>query len=123
MFVYSSKSSSSFAKTLLSVVLKDIMTTKELFEDFESLNGLMYDQERTFISTNSTYIAYGVAAGAALILILAVGLYLYDYYYGTSSRSDPVDYSQYYSDQEAYNQYLYQLQQQQQNGQQQTNFR
>ena len=66
--------------------------------------------ERTFVSLNSTYIAYGIAIGAVLILTLAVGLYLYDYYYGTS-RSDPVppEYTQYY-DPNQYAQYAYQQQ-------------
>ncbi len=68
------------------------------------------EMERTFVSLNSTYIAYGIAAGAVLILILAVGLYLYDYYYGTS-RSDPLPegYDQYY-DPNQYAQYAYQQQ-------------
>ena len=92
---------------LLGVALA--LPTSELFEDVDIGELSEFDQ-RTFVSLNSTYIAYGVAAGAALILVLAVGLYLYDYYYGTSSRSDPVapEYSQYYTDQEQYNQYLYQ---------------
>lgn len=87
--------------------------TENLFEDLDLSDlSLQAGHERTFVSLNSTYIAYGVAAGAVLVLVLAVGLYLYDYYYGTS-RSDPVpptqtDYSQYYTDQESYNQYLYQ---------------
>ena len=87
--------------------------TENLFEDLDLSNlSLQAGHERTFVSLNSTYIAYGVAAGAVLVLVLAVGLYLYNYYYGTS-RSDPVpptqtDYSQYYTDQESYNQYLYQ---------------
>ena len=86
---------------------------ENLFEDLDLSDlSLQAGHERTFVSLNSTYIAYGVAAGAVLVLVLAVGLYLYDYYYGTS-RSDPVpptqtDYSQYYTDQESYNQYLYQ---------------
>ena len=68
-----------------------------------------YNDEARFVALNETYIAYAVAGGAVLILIAAVGLYLYDYYYGTS-RTDPVvqpEYSQYYTDAEAYNQYLY----------------
>ena len=76
--------------------------------DFAELGTL---DERTFVSLNSTYLQYGVAVGAVLVLLAAVGLYLYDYYYGTS-RSDPIPdvdpYQQYYTDQEAYNQYLYQ---------------
>ena len=75
--------------------------------DFAELATL---DERTFVSLNSTYLQYGVAVGAVLVLLAAVGLYLYDYYYGTS-RSDPIPdpaYQQYYTDQEAYNQYLYQ---------------
>ena len=68
-----------------------------------------YEDTARFVTLNDTYIAYGVAVGAVLILLFAVGLYLYDYYYGTS-RTDPVvqpDYNQYYTDAEAYNQYLY----------------
>ena len=85
------------------------LPASELFEDVDIGDLTEFDQ-RTFVNLNSTYIAYGIAAGAGLVLILAVGLYLYDYYYGTSSRSDPVapEYSQYYTDQEQYNQYLYQ---------------
>ena len=81
----------------------------ELFEDvnFDALSQIDFD-ERTFVNLNSTYLAYGVATGAVLVLMLGAGLYLYDYYYGTS-RTDPVEgYNQYYTDQEAYNQYLYQ---------------
>lgn len=88
------------------------LPTSELFEglDLDELS-VMAGDERTFVSLNSTYIAYGVAAGAVLILTLAVGLYLYDYYYGTS-RSDPVptsqaDYGQYY-DPSQYQQLQYQ---------------
>ena len=89
------------------------LPTAELFEglDLDELS-LMAGDERTFVSLNSTYIAYGIAAGAVLILTLAVGLYLYDYYYGTS-RSDPVkqpDYTQYYNDQQQYQQAYYQQQ-------------
>lgn len=88
------------------------MPTSQLFEDLDldALSNL--ESERTFVNLNSTYLAYGVAAGAVIILMIAVGLYLYDYYYGTS-RSDPVvqpDYSQYYNEAEAYNQYLYEQQ-------------
>jgi hypothetical protein len=81
--------------------------TSELFEDVD-FSALGTIDERTFVSLNSTYLTYGIAAGALIVLLLAVGLYLYDYYYGTS-RSDPVpqDYNQYYTDQEQYNQYLY----------------
>lgn len=85
----------------------------ELFDDLD-FNALSNQfEERTFVSLNSTYIAYGVAAGAVLVLTFAAGLYLYDYFYNPA-RSDKVntepqiDYSQYYTDQEAYNQYLYQ---------------
>jgi len=85
--------------------------TKELFEDLNLDELMVAGGERTFVSLNSTYIAYGIAAGAVLVLIVAVSLYLYDYYYGTS-RSDKVpspqdDYSQYFANQEEYNQYLY----------------
>ena len=85
------------------------LPTAELFDDVDIAELTEFDQ-RNFVNLNSTYIAYGVAAGAVLVLMVAVGLYLYDYYYGTSSRSDPVtpEYSQYYTDQESYNQYLYQ---------------
>lgn len=75
----------------------------------QPLSTFDYDDEARFVTLNDTYLAYGVAAGAVLILTFAVGLYLYDYYYGTS-RTDPVvqpEYSQYYNDVEAYNQYLY----------------
>ena len=95
------------------LTMAQALPTSELFEDLDLSDlSLQAGHERTFVSLNSTYIAYGVAAGAVLVLVLAVGLYLYDYYYGTS-RSDPVpstqaDYSQYYTDQESYNQYLYQ---------------
>jgi len=89
------------------------LPASELFEDL-NLNELSLQTggDRTFVSLNSTYIAYGIAAGAVLVLVVAVSLYLYDYYYGTS-RSDPVpssqaDYSQYFANQENYNQYLYQ---------------
>ena len=96
-----------------SLSIAHALPASELFEDLD-LNELSLQAggERTFVSLNSTYIAYGVAAGAVLVLVVAVSLYLYDYYYGTS-RSDPIptsqaDYSQYFTNQESYNQYLYQ---------------
>jgi hypothetical protein len=95
---------------LMAASMASAIPTSDLFDDVDIAALSTVDMERTFVSLNSTYIAYGIAFGAVLILGLAVGLYLYDYYYGTS-RSDPVpgqDYNQYYSDTEAYNQYLYQ---------------
>ena len=68
--------------------------------------------ERT-LYLNSTGLAYGVAIGAVVILVAAVGLYLYDYYYGTA-RTDPIPgyaadkyYQQYYQDQAQNGQYAY----------------
>lgn len=97
----------------LALARSSALPANELFDDLD-FNALSNQfEERTFVSLNSTYIAYGVAAGAVLVLTLAAGLYLYDYFYNPA-RSDKVntepqvDYSQYYSDQEAYNQYLYQ---------------
>merc|ERR1711899_522020 len=85
------------------LTMAQALPTSELFEDLDLSDlSLQAGHERTFVSLNSTYIAYGVAAGAVLVLVLAVGLYLYDYYYGTS-RSDPVP-----STQADYSQYLYQ---------------
>lgn len=87
------------------------LPANELFDDLD-FNALSNQfEERTFVSLNSTYIAYGVAAGAVLVLMFAAGLYLYDYFYNParSDKEQPqLDYSQYYTDQEAYNQYLYQ---------------
>jgi len=83
-----------------------------MFEDVD-FTAMSLD-ERTFTSLNSTYLAYGIAVGAILVLLVAVGLYLYDYYYGTS-RTDPVEgnfeYNQYYTDADAYQQALYEYQQ------------
>ena len=79
--------------------------------DYELLDPIdlgNFDLSRT-IYLNSTYVAYAVAAGAVLILIIAIGLYLWDYYYG-SSKSDyiPTDYSGYYQDPNgSYNPYAY----------------
>ena len=83
-----------------------------MFEDVD-FTAMSLD-ERTFTSLNSTYLAYGIAVGAILVLLVAVGLYLYDYYYGTS-WTDPVEgnfeYNQYYTDADAYQQALYEYQQ------------
>lgn len=92
---------------LLGYATASSVVSRDLFDEATLLSLGEVDVERTFVSLNSTYLAYGIAAGAALILILAVGLYLYDYYYGTSSRSDPVE-PHYFYDQEQYNQYMYQ---------------
>ena len=57
------------------------MATFDEAIDFTDLGNI---DERTFVSLNSTYLSYGIAVGAVLVLLLGVGLYLYDYYYGTS---------------------------------------
>ena len=90
----------------------EMAAVRGMFEDVD-FTAMSLD-ERTFTSLNSTYLAYGIAVGAILVLLVAVGLYLYDYYYGTS-RTDPVEgnfeYNQYYTDADAYQQALYEYQQ------------
>ena len=83
--------------------------TPTMFSEDRDFSPVSLGESRIFVTLNSTYLAYGIAFGAAMVLIVGVGLYLYDYYYGTS-RTDPVEgnYNQYYTDPEAYNQYLYQ---------------
>ena len=77
-----------------------------LDKDLIDLNS--YDIGRT-IYFNSTYAAYwivgGIITAAIIIKIIAVGLYLYDYYY-TPARVD-VDYGQYYQNQGQYSQQAY----------------
>ena len=90
----------------------EMAAVRGMFEDVD-FTAMSLD-ERTFTSLNSTYLAYGIAVGAILVLLVAVGLYLYDYYYGTS-RTDPIEgnfeYNQYYTDADAYQQALYEYQQ------------
>ena len=80
--------------------------------DFEIQQMATDDLSRT-LYLNSTGLAYGVAIGAVVILVAAVGLYLYDYYYGTA-RTDPIPgyaadkyYEQYYQDQAQNGEYAY----------------
>merc|ERR1711976_709658 len=56
-----------------------------------------------------TYLVYAIAAGALVLLFLAVGLYIYDFYYGTTSRVDV---------EQNYNQYQYYQDQAYQNAEQ-----
>ena len=83
-------------------------------DDFDSpsFDVVSDDLSRT-LYLNSTGLAYGVAIGAVVILVAAVGLYLYDYYYGTA-RTDPIPgyaadkyYEQYYQDQAQNGEYAY----------------
>ena len=80
--------------------------------DSPSFDVVSDDLSRT-LYLNSTGLAYGVAIGAVVILVAAVGLYLYDYYYGTA-RTDPIPgyaadkyYEQYYQDQAQNGEYAY----------------
>ena len=82
-------------------------------DDLFNVQPLSNDELSRTIYLNSSGLAYIVAGGAAVILIAAVGLYLYDYYYGTA-KSDPIPgyaadkyYQQYYQDQSQYGQYAY----------------
>ena len=111
---------SSFAKGMawLAIMLMVSLTSLASAEDVQSedlweVEPMSSDQLSRTLYLNSTGLAYGVAIGAALILTAAIGLYLYDYYYGTA-RTDPVPnyaadkyYQQYYQDQSQYGQYAY----------------
>ena len=44
---------------------------------------------------NSTYAGYYIAAGAGLVIMAAIGLYLYDYYFTAATAK--VDTAQYYN--------------------------
>jgi len=82
--------------------------------DLFDLQALDANELSRTVYFNSTYLAYGVAVGAVLLIITAIGLYLYDYYFVTS-RSDPVAPDQYYNpyaDQAQYANYAYANQQQ-----------
>ena len=90
-------------------------SAEESSNDFDVFNvqPLSSDELSRTIYLNSSGIAYGVAIAAALVLVAAVGLYLYDYYYGTA-RTDPLPgyaadkyYEQYYQDQYQNGQYAY----------------
>ena len=83
------------------------------FDDVFDVRPMGSDELSRTIYLNSTGLAYGVAAIAVIVLVAAVGLYLYDYYYGTA-RTDPIPeyaadkyYQQYYQDQAQNGEYAY----------------
>ena len=89
-----------------------VVSAEESEFDSPSFDVVSDDLSRT-LYLNSTGLAYGVAIGAVVILVAAVGLYLYDYYYGTA-RTDPIPgyaadkyYEQYYQDQAQNGEYAY----------------
>ena len=89
-----------------------VASAEESEFDSPSFDVVSDDLSRT-LYLNSTGLAYGVAIGAVVILVAAVGLYLYDYYYGTA-RTDPIPgyaadkyYEQYYQDQAQNGEYAY----------------
>ena len=97
---------------ILSVVVLFAMTSFVASAEETTFDVISDDLSRT-IYLNSTGLAYGVAIGAVVILVAAVGLYLYDYYYGTA-RTDPIPgyaadkyYQQYYQDQAQNGEYAY----------------
>ncbi len=79
---------------------------QSLDKDLLELNS--YDVSRT-LYFNSPYAAYwivgGIIVAGIIIKIIAVGVYLYDYYY-TPARVD-TDYGQYYQNQGSYSQQAY----------------
>ena len=87
------------AAFLVATAAGSVIEDEEAFDLVADFNGV--DQFRTFTTLNSTYLVYAIAAGALLVLFLAVGLYIYDFYYGTTSRVDvEQNYNyQYYQDQ------------------------
>jgi hypothetical protein len=97
---------------LLAAVLLALQTclpgtsAQTLDNDLLDLN--TYDVSRT-LYFNSTYAGYwivgGIIAAIIIVKIIAVGVYLYDYYY-TPARVD-VDYGQYYQNQGYYQQQAY----------------
>ncbi len=75
-----------------------------------------FEMARTFNGFNSTYLLAALAVGAVLVLLVGVGLYLYDVYADTS-KTDPYpnpDYSAYYAEQYHNAEYAYPALQQQQ---------
>ncbi len=78
-------------------------------EDWQLLDQSDFELARTFNGFNSTYLLAAVAVGAVLVLLVGVGLYLYDVYADTS-KTDPYpnpEYSAYYSEQYNNAQYAY----------------
>ena len=96
---------------LLHVATLVLLSSVAFAEDNDFYELESVDSEVRTIFLNSTFLAYGVAIGAVFILVFAVGLYLYDYYYGTSRADtipqDQLYYNQYYADQGQYGQYAY----------------
>ena len=100
------------SSSILSLVVLFAMTSLVASADDTTFDVVTDDLSRT-LYLNSTGLAYGVAIGAVVILVAAVGLYLYDYYYGTA-RTDPIPgyaadkyYQQYYQDQAQNGEYAY----------------
>lgn len=100
------------SSSILSLVVLFAMTSFVASTEEAAFDVVSEDLSRT-IYLNSTGLAYGVAIGAVVILVAAVGLYLYDYYYGTA-RTDPIPgiaadkyYQQYYQDQAQNGEYAY----------------
>ena len=96
--------------------MASIVASKEesnKFDDVFDVQPLSSDELSRTIYLNSSGIAYGIAIVAVVVLVAAVGLYLYDYYYGTA-RTDPIPeyaadkyYQQYYQDQAQNGEYAY----------------
>jgi hypothetical protein len=90
-----------------------VASAEESNNDPFEVQPLSSDELSRTIYLNSTGLAYGVAIIAVVVLVAAVGLYLYDYYYGTA-RTDPIPnyaadkyYQQYYQDQAQNGEYAY----------------
>ncbi len=97
-----------FLVVVLTVTASSVMADNEL--SYEESFGSM----RTFNGFNSTYLLAAVAVGAVLVLLVGVGLYLYDYFnddtYNKSGYS-PDDYAAYYQDTYHNAEYAYPAQQ------------
>ena len=101
------------AKICLVVLFAMASVVASAQEDAFEVQPLVSEDLSRTLYLNSTGLAYGVAIGAVVILVAAVGLYLYDYYYGTA-RTDPIPgyaadkyYEQYYQDQAQNGEYAY----------------
>ncbi len=93
-------STSSCLLTLLTLALaiSHALADNELVEGWTKED---FELARTFDGFNSTTLLAVVAVGALLVLLIGVGLYLYDYY-SDNSKTDPYntyDYAGYYQDQ------------------------
>ncbi len=99
------------AKSSLSLALVALLAASASADNelVEGMTAEDFEMARTFNGFNSTFLLAAIAVGAVLVLLVGVGLYLYDVY-SDNSKTDPYpnpDYTAYYADQYQNAEYAY----------------